>query len=206
MSIDCRIDFDISNVRVYAGLQLNDTVRATVSWLPSIECAEKSREGLIDPGICDFMKFFEDGKAAYVTYYDHDGLQHRCTVASIRGLDGILEYERKVANHWKNKQKDIDAHFAKFGLTNGLCPGKYETFYVKLGEPLIHPTRVIFNNPATIVFWNDGTKTIVKCSEHDIFTKEGGFAAALAKKMYKTGGIKKILKDAVDQKEVTDGQ
>lgn len=25
--------------------------------------------------------------------------------------------------------------------------------------------RVIFNAPATIVFWNDGTKTVVKCQE-----------------------------------------
>ena len=28
--------------------------------------------------------------------------------------------------------------------------------------------NVIFNPPATIVFWKDGTKTIVKCGEHDI--------------------------------------
>lgn len=185
MSIDCRIDFDIINVRVYGGLQLNDAVRATVSWIPSMECGEKAIERLIDPGICDFIKFFEDGKAAYVTYYDHARKQIRSMVRNPNDLSAILEYERKVARY--------------FG--NGMCPGKYESFYVKLGEPLIHPTRVIFNNPATVVFWNDGTKTVVKCSEHDTFTKEGGFAAALAKKMYKTGGIKKILKGAVDQKE-----
>ena len=29
--------------------------------------------------------------------------------------------------------------------------------------------NVIFNPPATIVFWSDGTKTAVKCSEKDIF-------------------------------------
>lgn len=28
--------------------------------------------------------------------------------------------------------------------------------------------RVIFNTPATIVFWNDGTKTVVKCQECSI--------------------------------------
>lgn len=42
--------------------------------------------------------------------------------------------------------------------------------------------RVIFNNPATIVFWSDGTKTVVKCDERDEFDPEKGLAMAIAKK------------------------
>lgn len=42
--------------------------------------------------------------------------------------------------------------------------------------------RVIFNGPATIVFWNDGTKTVVKCREGDTFDPEKGLAMAIAKK------------------------
>lgn len=41
---------------------------------------------------------------------------------------------------------------------------------------------VIFNDPAVIVLWNDGTKTVVKCSENDIFDPEKGMAMAIAKK------------------------
>ncbi len=41
---------------------------------------------------------------------------------------------------------------------------------------------VIFNDPAVIVLWNDGTKTVVKCSENDIFDPEKGLAMAIAKK------------------------
>ena len=41
--------------------------------------------------------------------------------------------------------------------------------------------NVIFNDPATIVFWQDGTKTVVKC--HDsIFDPEKGLAIAISKK------------------------
>lgn len=41
--------------------------------------------------------------------------------------------------------------------------------------------KVIFNNPCTIVIWEDGTKTIVKCSgEH--FDAEKGLAMAISKK------------------------
>ena len=40
---------------------------------------------------------------------------------------------------------------------------------------------VIFNNPATIVFWADGTKTVVK-AENEPFDPEKGLAMAIAKK------------------------
>lgn len=41
--------------------------------------------------------------------------------------------------------------------------------------------NVIFNDPATIVFWNDGTKTVVKASNEE-FDPEKGLAMAIAKK------------------------
>ena len=44
--------------------------------------------------------------------------------------------------------------------------------------------NVIFNDPATIVFWTDGAKTVVKCQEGDIFDPEKGLTMAIAKKVY----------------------
>lgn len=41
--------------------------------------------------------------------------------------------------------------------------------------------NVIFNNPATIVFWLDGTKTVVK-AENEPFDPEKGLAMAIVKK------------------------
>ena len=41
---------------------------------------------------------------------------------------------------------------------------------------------VIYNDPATIVLWMDGTKTVVKCSDYDIYDPEKGLAMAIAKK------------------------
>lgn len=41
--------------------------------------------------------------------------------------------------------------------------------------------KVIFNEPATIVFWSDKTKTVVK-AENDTFDPEKGLAMAIAKK------------------------
>ena len=46
------------------------------------------------------------------------------------------------------------------------------------------PTRIIFHDPATIVFWDDETKTVVKCMEGTAFSAYYGFLCALGKKIY----------------------
>ena len=47
---------------------------------------------------------------------------------------------------------------------------------------------VIFNDPATIVFWADGTKTVVKCQNGEPFDAEKGLAMAFVKKMMDNKG------------------
>lgn len=42
--------------------------------------------------------------------------------------------------------------------------------------------RVIFNPPATIVLWEDGTKTVVKCDERDKYDPKYGLALCYMKK------------------------
>jgi hypothetical protein len=44
--------------------------------------------------------------------------------------------------------------------------------------------KVIFNEPATIIIWNNGTKTVVKCQEGDEYDKEKGFAMCITKKFF----------------------
>lgn len=43
--------------------------------------------------------------------------------------------------------------------------------------------KVIFNDPATIVLWDDGTKTVVKCSEGDTYSEWSGLAFCICKKL-----------------------
>lgn len=50
--------------------------------------------------------------------------------------------------------------------------------------------KVIFNEPATIVLWDDGTKTVVKC-ENDMWDEEKGLAMAICKKLI---GLKEFYK------------
>ena len=44
--------------------------------------------------------------------------------------------------------------------------------------------KVYFNNPATIIKWKDGTKTVVKCQKGDTYDAEKGFAMALIKGLF----------------------
>lgn len=44
--------------------------------------------------------------------------------------------------------------------------------------------KVIFNPPATIVMWEDGTKTVVKCRKGEEYSKEAGLAFCVMKKTY----------------------
>ena len=44
--------------------------------------------------------------------------------------------------------------------------------------------NVKFNGPATIVFWADGTKTVVKCQDGDDYSEEIGLAMCIAKKVF----------------------
>lgn len=43
--------------------------------------------------------------------------------------------------------------------------------------------NVVFNDPATIVFWKDGTKTVTKCHAGDTFNKETGLAMCIIRKL-----------------------
>ena len=48
--------------------------------------------------------------------------------------------------------------------------------------------NVIFNDPATIVFWSDGAKTVVKCGKDDTFDPEKGLTMAISKYFFDNAG------------------
>ena len=69
---------------------------------------------------------------------------------------------------------------------------------MKIYEGLKDPwqiDRVIFNPPATIVYWRDGAKTVVKCQENDTFDEEKGLALCFMKKaLGNVGKYNNVLK------------
>ena len=65
--------------------------------------------------------------------------------------------------------------------------------------------KVIFNYPAAIVFWEDGTKTIVKCKPGDQWDPHAGISAAIAKKFFGTQVNKWVKKAEYAKKPPVDG-
>ena len=59
---------------------------------------------------------------------------------------------------------------------------RYSHVDINTKPPMPKIKNVIFNDPATIVFWEDDTKTVVKAQGDDAFDPEKGLAMAIAKK------------------------
>lgn len=66
----------------------------------------------------------------------------------------------------------------------------------------VEPKRIIFNDPATVVFWDDGTKTVVRCQNGDEFSREHGLLYAYMKRMYgNTSRYNNVLRRWMDRAE-----
>lgn len=95
-------------------------------------------------------------------------------------LGTIYKYERYVVEWDKapNLSEAAARIFAdaihKFKLTDNVTSA--------FKDPAFEIKNVIFNDPATVVLWEDGTKTVVKCQDGDIYNKETGLALCIAKK------------------------
>lgn len=139
--------------------------------------------------------------------HEIDGVQH-CWVL-IDGFDNPHKVDPTIAFHdnqlapWLyDNQKTSDAAMSRYiKYKNDMKHARNQTYSstVKLMENLKYLSTkqsvfsdtvssipeiksVIYNDPATIVFWEDGTKTVVKC-KNEKFDPEKGLAMAFSKKM-----------------------
>lgn len=71
-----------------------------------------------------------------------------------------------------------------------------ETFgFVQEVNEMVKPTKIIYSGRKTIVFWNDGTKTMVTRNPEDQFDVYTAFCAALAKKIFNSTSAAKRMVD-----------
>ena len=144
-----------------------------------------------------------------------------------------MSSKRNKGNHDMNEYKiyDVDEAIKLLGRIFGDEPfTKYETVdmeptytytytapnSIKFMDVLDDVKQVIYNEPATIVTFSDGSKVCVKCCEKDKFSKEAGLIYAIVKRLYandiekKSGYMKstglgeklnKLINGALDQKE-----
>lgn len=116
---------------------------------------------LINNDITTFISVYE------LEYADHDIITEHDRIAK-------EYYATETLNEWfgelmkkKPEKKHHEVRYDKYPTLNAN--------FIK---------RVIFSDPATIVFWEDGTKTVVKTQDGEKYDKEKGFAMAVCKKVF----------------------
>lgn len=109
-----------------------------------------------------FNKAYYCGKCMNGCYY------YRDTVSEAKSftmqMDEIINSNKKLVG---------DLEHGYFYVDSGLCTTI---------------SKVIFNPPATIVYWSDNTKTVVKAQNGEPFDPEKGLAMAVMKKSFGNKG------------------
>jgi hypothetical protein len=115
-----------------------------------------------------------DVDSSIVYYVNFDGYGVRrvredsLSLASKDNIDIIGDFYMKIKN-----EEYISSH-------STIAPRTFDI------TPLFKD--VIYNDPATIIFWIDGTKTVVKCDGEE-YDPEKGFAMAVCKKVFGNGWL-----------------
>ena len=132
-------------------------------------------------------------------YADEDAFVTVDTPYVVQGSQAVplkeLTWQRDTITNecsFKGKANNEDmmnpsAMFKAFGdlfsdnFLNGLKEGAKR---LALAQSFFAIKRVIFSKPKTIVLWEDGTKTIVSCSLHDIYDKRVALMYAMMQKLF----------------------
>lgn len=146
--------------------------------------------------ITDMRKYLED--RGFIV--DTTGAGPNCEFTIRRGPDAHTKilYDACIGTDRNElmlrREKFLDDILAEFnmlhpdnvrgGILNDAFKAYIDTDIAFRRQRLVMPSikNVIFNNPATIVFWTDGSKTVVKAQDGDIFDPEKGLAMAISKK------------------------
>ena len=62
-------------------------------------------------------------------------------------------------------------------------------------RPKVYITKVLYNNPATIVFWSDGTQTRNVCPKNTLYNPDSGLAFCVLKKFMGGNEMAKLFND-----------
>ena len=110
-----------------------------------------------------------------------------------------IKFINRMLENGKRKIVGMREQHKPFSKSNILADSSVATFHRFGHKPPLKIRDVIFNDPATIVFWTDGTKTVVK-AENEPYDREKGLAMAIAKKFLGNKGnyfetFKKYIKE-----------
>lgn len=89
------------------------------------------------------------------------------------------------ADHYGKKKEKKKMQATITSTSTNLLLGNIKSHPVIVGELNIRNMikKVIFNDPATIILWTDGSKTVVKVGPNETYDPEKGMAMCICKKV-----------------------
>lgn len=123
---------------------------------------------------------------AIVSILDENGGKDVVVIMRNDNIFGRSEYMREVQKITEELSRHAEELYKKgkgnnMGITVNSAQEFFKEIHVSFG-PIPEIERVIYNAPATIVLWKDGTKTVVKADEYEIYDPEKGLAMCISKK------------------------
>lgn len=134
----------------------------------------------------------------YKPSYRYGTVADHWSARSLINYSDFSETTDGVRANWSSVSDSMDKFIKKM----------IETYYIKMEEKnkmyIPEIKNVYFNDPCTVVIWEDKTKTIVRCSENDFYDPEKGLAMAIIKKIFgNDNSFHKIFKKWVPEEEPT---
>lgn len=130
-------------------------------------------------------RYFVDGKETTKGFYEK----------ALEDLSESNPFTKQIECTFPISYIDADLLYKCFNI-----PKKKEKIMPKLPNG-VGIKRVKFNDPATIIWWDDGTKTVAVAGHGDKFNKEVGFNVCLNKKLLGNKVYHKFLNEYVFNEE-----
>lgn len=149
---------------------------------------EVMKEIIKDNMICEVKRMFENIKIYNFETSLYSGSEDvKCRLDFSTSYKDADELRRAIDTMYDPDIADAVA----YGMSNCLCkPGARKSGRYPWSDKATHgyiysfkPKQVIFNGPATIVLWRDGTKTIVKRREGEEDDREKAIMYCIIKKL-----------------------
>lgn len=136
----------------------------------------------------------------HANWLPNERLQKKINIVSGSAMDVINKYIEEDINMTKTAYN----YFFKNGDS---IKTTHKIIFEKDHEMDIRDNikDVIFNDPATIILWKDGSKTVVKAQEGELYDPEKGFAMAISKKVLGgQGNYYEVFKKWIPEKQKVD--
>lgn len=113
-----------------------------------------------------------------MTYVDSSGIIRNDYIES-----GVMDEFREIITSNSYSYEPPISYKDLMTVARTVSFDPIDSITIKSADKKLGIRKVIFNDPATIVIWDDGEKTVVKTNDEE-FSKEHGLAMAITKRYF----------------------